>query len=126
MWIKIQRPQHSGVSAVESIPRRFFCPAALSPPTACPVAQAPWDLSADSELPWLCLFSFESQYSETRCPVYLFEQWGEKSKGFFQAVDFHLLGAGLFKSCCVSPCCLGELPVTLKPWLLASTGLHIV
>lgn len=29
-------------------------------------------------------------------------------KSFFEAGDFHLLEVGLFRSCCVSPCCLGR------------------
>lgn len=61
----------------------------------------------------LCLFSFESQYSETCCPVYLFEHGsggraGREIKSFFEAGDFHLLGVGLFRSCCVSLCCPGR------------------
>lgn len=92
-WVTVQGPQHSGLSARESIPWLFL--SCSSRPSYC----WPSDtgtlgcVSADSKPPWLCLFSFESQYSETCCPVYLFEHGGgeeqwEESKASLKLVTF--------------------------------------
>lgn len=85
----------------------IVCPEALGPFTACPVAQAPWDLYLLTlNLCGYVYFNLKVNIKRVVAQYICLNNWrGKKSKSFFQAGDFHLLGAGL---CCVSPCCLGR------------------
>lgn len=107
------------VCAVESVHPSIVCLVFLAPRASrcSPSALAPWDCLLTRHY-FGCLFSFESQFSETCCPVYVWTTVGGGiKKASFRFGDFHLLGVGL--------CCVGGLPVIQKPWALASVELHI-
>lgn len=111
MWVQVQGPQDWGVRVVESIP---FCLFFSSPQASCCLLSgtAPWDSYLLTLYHHGCVYFHLKVNIQRLVAQYIcLNNWGEKSKGFFQAGDFHLLGVGL---CYVSPRGPGESFLILR------------